>query len=478
MLVSLALMAVSTTAPVNVVFLFTDDHRRTAVGALGIEPVKTPNIDSLLAEGTFFQNAYTMGSPHGALCVPSRAMLMTGRNLWHIGPRNPETGAVDVGRIREEFTTWPEVFRANGYETFGTGKWHNNRDAFNRLFSHGGAIYFGGMHWPDTNGHFEPRIHWFDPTSDYPESDRKHLKTFSSELYADGAIDFLQNTRDKEKPFVIYVAFSSPHDPRSAPQEYHDMYPPAEIELPPNFAPIHPFDNGDMNVRDEKLSPVPRTVERTKKEISDYYAMVSEVDFHIGRILAELKRQGLDRNTIVVFAGDHGLAVGQHGLLGKQNVYEHSMGLPLVFRGPGIPRGRTRESFVYHHDAGPTLLELAGLEVPETMESKSLVEAIKSPGVQVRESIYLSYQNKQRAVRVGDLKLILYNVDGVERTQLFDLSTDPWEMQNLFILYGRPGEFGPGQRLLNALRARMKEEDDPAYEIFFGSSSEEDRIEQ
>ena len=459
MLASIALMAVSTTAPLNVIVLFTDDHRRTAIGAVGIEKVKTPNIDKLYNEGTYFENCYTMGSPHGALCVPSRAMLMTGRNLWHIGPRNPETGAVEVGRIREEFTTWPEVFRNAGYKTFGTGKWHNNRDAFNRLFSHGGAIYFGGMHWSDTNGHFEPRIHWFDADSEYPNEDRKHLKTFSSELYADGAIDFLQNQRDKSRPFAMYVAFSSPHDPRSAPQKWHDMYPPEEIELPPNFAPTHVWDNGDLKVRDENLSPVPRTEERTKKEISDYYAMISEVDYHIGRIVDELKNQGLDRNTIVVFMGDHGLAVGQHGLLGKQNVYEHSMGMPMVFRGPGIPRGRTRSTFVYHHDVAPTLIEMAGLKVPETMESMSLVDAIRDPFATVREVMYNSYQNRQRAVRQGDWKLIRYNVGGVRHVQLFNLAKDPWEMYDMS---EKPEQRQIVRKMTDLLVEKMRANDDPA----------------
>ena len=241
------------------------------------------------------------------------------------------------------------------------------------------------------------------------------------------------------------------------------MYPPDEIELPPNFAPVHPWDNGNMNVRDERLSPVPRTEKRTKKDISDYYAMVSEVDHNIGRILDELKRQGLDRNTIVVFAGDNGLAVGQHGLLGKQNVYEHSMGMPLVFRGPGIPRGRTRSTFVYHHDIGPTILEMAGLEVPDTMESMSLVDAIRDPYVVVRKVMYNSYQNKQRAVREGDWKLIRYNVDGVEYTQLFNLEDDPWETRNLA---DKPEMAGKVSRLMRLLRQQMLRHDDPA--IGFG----------
>ena len=248
MLATLALATALGTAPLNVVVILTDDQRRTAVGALGIEPVKTPNMDALYRDGTGFANCYTMGGPHGALCIPSRAMLMTGRDLWHLGPRNPKTGKVDVGQVRPEFKTWPEVFRAHGYQTFFTGKWHNNKDAVDRLFTNGAAIYFGGMHRYETNGHFEPRIHWFDPNSAYPESDRVKVETYSSVLFANGAIDFLTTKRDKTKPFAMYIAFTAPHDPRKAPQKWHDMYPPDKIPLPPNFMPQHPFDNGDAKV--------------------------------------------------------------------------------------------------------------------------------------------------------------------------------------------------------------------------------------
>jgi len=458
MLLALALLAAVEAAPINVLVLFTDDHRRTAVGAEGIEPVKTPNIDALYREGTVFTRNYTMGGPHGALCIPSRAMLMTGRNLWHLGPRNPQTGAVDVGSVSPEYKTWPEVFRENGYQTFFTGKWHNDKPAVNRLFTDGGSIYFGGMHTYETNGHFEPRIHTFDPKSDYPESDRKRVETYSSELYAGDAIDFLK-TRRPDRPFAMYVAFTSPHDPRQAPAKWHAMYPPNRIALPLNFLPQHPFDNGDMKVRDEVYAPLPRTPERTKREISEYYAMVSEVDAQIGRVLGELKRQGLDKNTLVVLLGDNGLAVGQHGLLGKQNLYEHSMGMPLVFRGPGIPRGQRRSTFVYHHDVAPTVLTLAGLPTPKTMEATNLESAIKVPRAKVRSRVYHAYQNKQRAIHDGDWKLILYNVDGMRHTQLFNLRDDPWEMKDLS---KQPAQKLQIERLTKLLIEEMRRYEDPA----------------
>ena len=143
---------------------------------------------------------------------------------------------------------------------------------------------------------------------------------------------------------MCYVALTSPHDPRTPPPPYDRLYDPTKIPLPKNFYPIHPFDNGDLNVRDEQLLPTPRTPEAIKKEIALYYGMISEMDAQVGRILVTLEKEGLMENTLIVFAGDNGLAVGQHGLLGKQNLYEHSIRVPMIFSGPGIPKNKKEDS--------------------------------------------------------------------------------------------------------------------------------------
>jgi len=207
------------------------------------------------------------------------------------------------------------------------------------------------------------------------------------------------------------------------------MYPPGKIELPKNFLPEHPFDNGDMRLRDEKLAPWPRTPEIIRRHIAGYYAMITHVDAQIGRVLKALEDSGRADNTIIIFSADNGLAVGQHGLLGKQNLYEHSVRVPLVFAGPGVERGGKIDALCYLHDLFPTTCQLAGLEIPETVESMSLVPLLRGRKQRLRDSVFAGYKQVQRMVRNERYKLIRY--PRAKRTQLFDLRGDPWETRDL-----------------------------------------------
>jgi arylsulfatase A-like enzyme len=210
------------------------------------------------------------------------------------------------------------------------------------------------------------------------------------------------------------------------------MYDPEKITLPANFLPQHPFDNGDLNVRDEKLLPRPLTPAMARKEIAAYYAMITEMDAQVGRILAALKENGLSNNTIIVFAGDNGLAVGQHGLLGKQNLYEHSIRVPMIMAGPGIPTGARYDGFMYLSDITPTLYQMLGVKPPESVEGIGHAEVMKKPANHLRKQLYNIYGSWSRSIKTDDgWKLILYNVDGVLHTQLFYLKDDPWETMDL-----------------------------------------------
>jgi len=402
----------------NILFLLTDDQRYNTINVLGNKDIITPNLDSLVENGVAFTNAYIMGGLSAAVCMPSRASLLTGRSCFHL---------VDSGRILpEDHITLPELFRRSGYITFGTGKWHNGRDSYARSFSTGAKIMFGGM-----SDHYKVPLHDFDPSGEYRNENQYFFQNkHSSEIYADAALEFLQNY-NHEKPFFMYISFQAPHDPRDISEKYLEMYDHQSIAIPENFMPEHPFNNGELSVRDELLAPFPRTPREIRHHIAAYYAMITHLDAQIGRIFSMLIEKKLVENTIIVYSSDNGLAVGQHGLLGKQNLYEHSVKVPLIISGPGIPKGEQRPVLCYLLDIYPTLCDLAGIAIPASVEGKTLIDLIEGKVDKVRDALLFVYKNFQRGIRNDRWKLIHYNVRGKKKTQLFDLKNDPWEKCNL-----------------------------------------------
>lgn len=441
----------------NVLFLFTDDQRFDTIGALGNPAVRTPNFDRLAARGVAFTHAHIPGGTSGAVCMPSRAMLHTGRSLFHI----TEAGQ----RIDPAHTTLGEAFQGAGYRTAGFGKWHNGKASFARSFTDGDEIFFGGMcdHWNVPAYHFDPEGRYDATLKSCPDPmrsnmvrergcDHIHAGRHSSELLADAAIAFLDRAGDD--PFLAYVAFLAPHDPRTMPQTFRELHDPETIELPPNFMPGHPFNNGALHIRDEELAAFPRDPDEVRRHIAEYYGMISHLDAQIGRILDALDASGKRDNTIVVLAGDNGLAVGQHGLMGKQSNYEHSIRVPLIFAGPGVPANQRRDAYVYLFDVYPTLCELCGIEPPGSVEGTSLVKAIDDPAETVRKTLFAAYCGQQRSVKDRRYKLIEYVVDGRHtRTQLFDLQQDPWERENL----ADTPDHAPTRRRLSAEMARWRD---------------------
>jgi len=385
----------------NILHIHADDHRPDGLHALGTPLLQTPNLDSLIERGMTFTHCYTMGSMIGAVCTPSRTMMLTGRS-WQRIP-----GAPDAAPNATDPTTFlPRVIGAAGYQTWHMGK--------------------AGNGFPAGLKEFETSL-IDDAHGNTPETDRAHC----SQRLADRTIEFLKSraASHEARPFYIYLAPPVPHDPRSAEPQFHKLYDPAKIPLSPAFMPQHPFDNGEMTVRDEKLAPWPRTPEDTKQQNADYYSCVSGLDYHVGRIMAELKASGQWDNTIVIFSGDNGLSLGEHGLFGKQNLYEFGgMHVPLVVAGPGIQKGRS-EAFVYLMDLFPTLAEFAGAKVPSGVEGKSIVPLLNGKRTKVRDVLYTAYRDCQRSIRDDRWKLIRYPL--VDQTQLFDLSADPHELNNL-----------------------------------------------
>jgi arylsulfatase A-like enzyme len=413
----------------NILFLFADDQRADTIAAHGNPNIKTPNLDKLAAAGFSFRGNYVFGGNSGAVCIPSRAMLMSGKTWFHVN-----TTTLEGAKLMSE------VFRENGYATFGTGKWHNGEASWLRAFQQGKNIMFGGM-----SDHTKVPVRDLGPEGKLtPE---RIGKKFSSELFADSVIEFLRR-HDGKKPFFAYVAFTAPHDPRMPPLSYREAYNRHLPPLPANFLSQLPFDNGMMQGgRDENLAPWPRTEAVIRDQLAEYYGLITHMDEQIGRILATLKQSGQADNTLIIYAADNGLALGSHGLLGKQNVFEHSMHVPLIMVGQGIPAGKSTAAFTYLFDLFPTLCDVAGIERPEGLEGESLRPLWEGKKERIRDSVFLPFLQIQRAVRDERWKLIAYPKIG--HLQLFDLQADPNEIHDVI---GRPENSAQVERLRELMK--------------------------
>lgn len=412
----------------NFLFFIADDLTYRAIHSLNNHEVHTPNLDRLAKAGCAFTHCCHQGSSVPAVCVPSRTRLNIALTAFHAQKR------VD------EVPTWGQTLGNAGYETYIVGKWHLDPTVLQRSFQHQGPIGLGmfpstpdvydrprpGDHWTPWNtalkGHWIHTDLWLNRSPDSIEH--------TSVAWASRAIDFLENRIAKsDKPFFLYLGFNAPHDPRQSPKEFVDIYPASKIEIPPNYMPEHPFDQGDHRVRDELLAPFPRTREAVQTHRSEYYAIITHMDRQLGLVLDALERSGKAANTYVIVTADHGLAVGQHGLMGKQNMYDHSIRMPLLISGPGVEPGRRVDELVYQHSLFPTTCELAGIPIPRTVEFPSLADLVQGRGGPKHDSIFCFYRQFQRAIRTKTHKLIVYPEAHV--TQLFDLDADPWEIHNL-----------------------------------------------
>lgn len=411
----------------NLLFLFADDHTFAAIRALGNTEVHTPNLDRLVNGGVTFTHAYNQGAWQGAVCIASRTMLTSGRFLWHAQALEP--------RLDEEAANrrmWPQLLEDVGYETYMAGKWHVKVDPAS-IFRNTAHVR-PGMPNQTPEGYDRPKEGEPDawsPSDPKFEGYWKGGRHWSEVLADDGEV-FIRDATERDKPFFMYLAFNAPHDPRQSPQAYVDRYPLEDLDVPENFLPEYPHgeDMGSgRGLRDERLAPFPRTEYAVKVNRQEYYAIITHMDAQIGRIFRALEASGEAERTVILFTADHGLGVGQHGLMGKQNMYDHSVRVPLVIAGPGIPAGRTIDTPVYLQDVLPTTLELAGAPVPEYIQFKSLLPLIREREAESYAAIYGGYRHLQRMVTQGDYKLIFY--PSINKKLLFNLREDPLEERNL-----------------------------------------------
>jgi arylsulfatase A-like enzyme len=410
----------------NVLLLVSDDQRPDTIHELGNDLIRTPNLDRLVREGCAFTRA-TCANP---ICTPSRAEILTGCTSF----RN---GVHDFGRkVNPDVPLMARWFADAGYHTWYVGKWHNDGAPTERGYERTNGLYRGGgAKW------YKPQTDWTgrpvtgyrgwlfqsDDGTKFPERG-VGLTPDISGLFADAAIELISTATDK--PFFLHVNFTAPHDPLFLPTEFQDAYDPEKMPLPANFLAEHPFDHGNFAGRDEKLFRWPRTEKETRGELAAYYSVISHMDAQIGRIVKSLDESGKLDNTVIVFASDHGLGVGSHGLRGKQSMYEHTIGVPLLMRGPGIPSGRRLKAQCVLRDLFPTLCALTGIPEPgNRVDGLSLKPVIDGQVEQVRPFVVGYFRSFQRMIRTPDWKYIEY--PEVERQQLFDLQADPNELTNL-----------------------------------------------
>ncbi|MDQ1914226.1 sulfatase-like hydrolase/transferase [Paenibacillus sp. GD4] len=436
----------------NVVFLIADDHRGDAIRVFGDETVHTPVLDSLAASGTSCRNVHIFGGLTGAVCAPSRACVHTGIPIFRATIGKDMLIREHSSVIRPDVRLMPQTMQGAGYRTHAIGKWHNDKASFARSFEGGDKLLFHGM-----SEHTKVPVYDYDPSGAYPKEHEYIERTFSTELFTNAAVQFIEDYRE-ERPFFLYVAYTAPHDPRTAPEPYASMYDKSDVPLPPNFMKEHPFDTGDMTCRDERLAQWPRDEGEIREHIADYYAMISHMDAQIGRVVEALKAKGIYDDTLIVYTADHGLAVGQHGLMGKQSLYEHSVRIPLIFRGPGVPEGKQELALASNIDIFPTVAGLCDVGLPEETEGVSLYPVIAGESDGVRSIVCSVYRDVQRMVTDGRWKLIRYyrspvTNTGTERIQLFDLLNDPWETQDLS---ADPANAGHIERLATELASWMQ----------------------
>ncbi|MDV7185961.1 sulfatase-like hydrolase/transferase [Lutibacter sp. TH_r2] len=466
----------------NIVFIFTDDQTYSSIQALGNKEIITPNMDNLVKEGTTFTHAYNMGSWSGAVCAASRAMINSGRSVWRANKFRKNWSKKDSVSISK---SWGKLMESAGYDTYMTGKWHVDAPA-DMVFQNTTHIRPGMP--KDAWDHFT-MVKKFDSLSKikgansedimpngYNRPQDENDKSWSpsdtskggywqggkhwSEVLKDDAIGFINQAKQKDNPFFMYLAFNAPHDPRQAPQEYQDMYSLENISVPKSFLPEYPYRhniaNGD-NLRDEALAPFPRTEYAIKVHTKEYYASITHVDVQIGKIIDALKKSGKMDNTYIIFTADHGLAMGRHGLLGKQSLFDHSMRPPMVIVGPSIPKNQKTNADVYLQDVMATSLDIAGVEKPTYVEFNSFLDIAKGERKEsYYNSIYGAYLSVSRMIRKDGYKLLVY--PEINKLLLFDMNNDPEEMHDL------AGDISNKEKIktmFDQLLVLQKEMDDP-----------------
>ena len=416
----------------NILFIIADDQSPFDLKAYDQDSIlETPNIDQLAADGMVFDAAHQMGAWTGGVCTSSRHMIMAGRPLWHVPNkpgRNNNPHITNPNLVPTDLVNYtiPAVFNQAGYDTMRTCKNGNSYAAANELF-----------------------------TVRHDGTRRGATDEKGSGWHAEQVLNYLNDreANQDEDPFLIYFGFSHPHDTRDGKPELLAKYGatnhkdkqalpainPKQPPLPANYLPSHPFDNTHMTVRDEvNVSGVWKNRDEAtiRNELGREFACSENIDIQIGRVLKKLADMGELENTYVFYTSDHGMAIGRHGLQGKQNLYEHTFRVPMIVMGPGIKPGSRAKGNIYLLDALATFCDLTGVAPPKTNEGISFKPVLEGQQDSVRDVVYGCYCGGAkpgiRVVKKGKWKLAKYDSpkDGLQKTQLFNLAENPHEFVN------------------------------------------------
>jgi len=400
----------------NFVIMMCDDQRWDAMSLAGNTVLKTPNMDRIGREGLVFKNAFVVNS----LCGPSRASILTG-TYSHTNGVLDNKGKTD---IRPEVAFMPDALRAAGYEVAFCGKSHQKSALRDRTWEY----YFG---YKGQGRYNNPII-----AEGTDGKDVEH-KGWMDDVVTDKAVGWLKGR--KEKPFCLFLFFKACHRSWQRPARLEDLYKDITVPKPalwddPGAGKPEAFLKADNKVGGFK------DVADYDKFLKDYYATLAGADENVGRVLDTLKAMGKEEDTMVLHTGDNGFFLGEWQRFDKRFMHEVSIRVPMVVRYPRmIKPGSVSERMALNIDIAPTLLELAGAKIPESVQGRSWVPLFKDPAAEFRKDWYYEYfeypaehsVQKHRGVRTDQWKLIHY-FEAPEEFELYDLAKDPWEKENLY----------------------------------------------
>ncbi len=417
--------------PRNVIFILSDDHRWDFLSFMPEAPkfLETPNLDRLAREGAHLRNAFVSTS----LCSPSRASILTGQYMHH--HRVVDNQRAEPAGIR----FFPEYLQTAGYRTAFLGKWHMGHDSDE---PRKGFDYWAG---------FRGQGEYFDATLNV-NGQRQPTKGYSTDVLTDLAIDWLKQARSK--PFFLYLSFKAPHFPFEPAPRHKGRYAKATVPYPPTMANTEQnYETQPRWVRERRFSihgvdhmetgrfdndPVPSF----ENLFRSYAEAVHSTDENVGRVLKHLDDSGLRDSTLVVYMGDNGFELGEHGFYDKRDAFETSIRVPLLMRAPGLIKpGTVVTQMVQNIDIAPTLLEAAGAKAPPNaprMDGRSFLPLVQGRTVPWRDHILYEYYWEWNfpatpttfALRTDRWKYIYYH--GIwDKHGFYDLQTDPLERHNL-----------------------------------------------